>query len=45
MPNFIKIDIEDFEYEVLLGFGSYLQYLEVIFIEILSDELAIKIES
>jgi len=45
MPNFIKVDIEEFEYEALLGFGSYLKYLETILIEILSDELAIKIES
>jgi len=45
IPNFLKIDIEGFEYEALLGFGNYLKNLEVIFIEILSDDLGIKIES
>lgn len=39
LPQFVKIDVEGFEYDVLAGFGEYLESVDVIFIEIngLSD--------
>lgn len=33
-PNIIKIDVEGFEYDVLLSFGEYLPSVDVVFIEI-----------
>ena len=39
LPQFVKIDVEGFEYDVLTGFGDCLEAVDVIFIEIngLSD--------
>jgi FkbM family methyltransferase len=39
-PTYMKIDVEGFEYQVLVGFGSWLQEVDLLFIEIngLSDE-------
>ena len=45
LPNFIKMDIEGYEFEALLGFGAHIKKLEVILIEILSDNMAEKIET
>jgi FkbM family methyltransferase len=45
MPNFVKIDIEGYEYEALAGLGTHLKNIEVILIEILSDNLAERIET
>jgi FkbM family methyltransferase len=40
IPEIVKLDVEGHEYEVLEGFGSYLDHVQVLFIEIngLSDE-------
>ena len=45
VPNFLKIDIEGYEYEALLGFKEFLQDIKVILIEILDDINGKKIES
>lgn len=39
-PTYMKIDVEGFEYQVLVGFGPWLQKVDILFIEIngLSDE-------
>lgn len=44
MPELVKLDVETYEYEVLRGFGS-IPFKDCIFlVEILSDELAHKLE-
>lgn len=44
IPNLVKLDVETYEYEVLKGFGST-PFKDCIFlVEILSDELAYKLE-
>lgn len=45
LPNFMKIDIEGHEDHALLGFGNFLQELQVVLIEILDDAIAKKIET
>ena len=39
------MDVEGYEFEALLGFGAHIKQLEVILIEILSDNLAERIET
>lgn len=44
--DLIKIDVETFEYEVLVGYGSYIQkHKPFIMLEIVSEELGRNIES
>ena len=33
MPEYVKIDVEGFEYNVLSGIGKYLEFIKVLFIE------------
>lgn len=44
LPNFIKIDVEGYEFEVLQGFGKYLLELKVVLIEILNDKIGKDLE-
>jgi len=42
-PDFVKLDVEGFEYEVLKGFGGIDLKKSIFLIEILSEELAVKL--
>lgn len=44
VPNVLKLDIEGFEPFVLSGFANYLEKVELILIEILTDDAASKIQ-
>ena len=44
MPDLVKLDVETYEFEVLKGFGSTLFKDCIFLVEILSDELAHKLE-
>jgi FkbM family methyltransferase len=45
LPDVIKIDIEGYEYLALSGFGVYIKKLKFILVEILSNEMASKLEN
>ena len=44
IPDLVKIDVETHEYEVLLGFGTFLSPGTSFLIEVLSDEAGSKLE-
>ena len=42
-PELVKLDVETYEYEVLAGFGSHFPEEAIFLIEILRDDLALKL--
>ena len=43
-PNLVKLDVETYEYEVLNGWGSQFQEEAIFLIEVLREDLALKLE-